>query len=247
MSAPQPPAAISKPPPAKTGVTSSLPQPEDVIVPTRKALGRRPKVTAQQIHDALVTFKGSRSRAAEYLNVSDKFIRTRILQNETLRSIWLTMPTPKELQEAQLVAIDPATALEKLVEAHNISLDFNSQRILRQLKNLEKRIELGEQALLNPDDKEAQKFRFQINDKGDPAEEKMLREQYAALLEEFRQTKESVMNQILVKAKVIREMRAGKSNAPKTSRPGFTPKGTPKELTQVVVQPGSNVTINGKS
>jgi hypothetical protein len=102
---------------------------------------------------------------------------------------------------------------------------INALKLGVELRRLEKRMQEGE---------------FRMNEKGDPSEERMVRDSYIALKQEFRRSLETCMKGSLTQAK-IESMRAeANGTSGKRVKPGFRPKGdtnTQINATNVVIQP----------
>lgn len=227
------------PPPVPVVQRKALTIRESVSIPARKKR-HRCKATADDVDAAMTMFKGMKTKAAEHLGMSLAALNARLRDNAFLSLRWsqLAAQTKARIENTE-ASTDQVNVLEKMIQDQNTTLDLNGQRILKQLKQLERRIEWGERAIEFPDNIEFQKFAFRVNEKGDPSEERMLREQYIGLLEEFRSTMKTCTDQVYIKSKIMKEMSARKLDRPNANRPGFRPKG--QSPTRIMAQ---HVTIN---
>lgn len=110
--------------------------------------------------------------------------------------------------------------ISKTVDMMTAGLSLNALRMLGILRELESRIKAGG---------------FSLTEKGEPAEEAMVREAYRGLLEEYRQTTQLCLNGSLIAAKIDSMKRADAKGAiPKGGKPGFKPKGDTNIIAQNV-------------
>lgn len=182
-----------------------------------------------RIDEAMHKFMGDYNLAAKYLGFSPRQIKEAVGRNAFLRMKWTKSGRKSREIAAALGDIDPRRIAEIQVNEAFSIMATNSEKIAKQLEHLEERIAMGHKARMNPHDEELQPYAFVRNDRGEPTEEAMLRQEYRELINQQRQIACSFANGTLIAtkiAKMLKEDNEGKKRAPNGKLVlAFRPKG----------------------
>lgn len=210
--------------------------PEPTAEQEKKKIGRprnrtgemAKKVKPEQIDLAMTAYHGHEGLVAEHLGVKRSYIMYRIRKEDYLRLKW-TGAGRRAMEQAEFIN-STTSIIEKQINSAYTTLSSIQHMLLNQMKAIEKRIQQGEKARFS-DLPEETKFRFALNDKGEPSEEAMLRENYLKLAEEFRKASETFVDTAHTNAKVAALRKATENKDKGRGRPdtptSFGPKRAP--------------------
>lgn len=174
---------------------------------------KRPRFTVLQVHNLLTKHHGNRKAVADEMGITLESLKGRIYAHEFLRLQWCKESMLEKAKEQLSHDTTPENVIEKMIADQTQQLDLNAGRILQQLKKLEARIDRDEEARklprktsysdYTPEEQTVLQHLFRCNDRGEPTEENMVREQYGKLLEEYRRVAEVCQKAALTKARVL--------------------------------------------
>lgn len=203
----------------------------------KRVTGPRRWRTIEEIDAALTQAQGNRRAASEVLKISVDQLKTRIHDDQYLRAKWNRKAVEERLRlearAARNIVPDkprlPDLALQGLMDATTQMMnDLNTFGIRKD--RIEKRIDLGEAALAGDlTDPKVQRHAFRLNMRGDPTEEKMLREHLIQLTETRLRVVSKCLDTFVAIHKIDLERQAAKGGI-RHAKPGFGPKGTIIEM-----------------
>lgn len=203
----------------------------------------------------------NRKAAAEELGVSLKSLENRIAKNPFLLSRWGRNATAQHLRDEMIKIgtkdeeIDFAGILHRSIDVQMMGDAEMTKRVLKQIADIENQIALHQEAFAMPDTdpryKETRRHLFTYNDKGEPSQERLVRETLGNLYEQYRKLIELGVQANYTKARIMGELRKGAATGGRptgANRPkglGMAPKGSRPVMaaTPLVDARGGNVLV----
>lgn len=227
--------------------------PERIVRGEQPVKIRKPRITWKDADMILIKHKGEREAAAKELGTTVNALRLMINNNPYLHSRWSKKAILERYKEDALVmervtgvCPDMSVVLQRQIDEHAQSMVAINGRLQRQITAIERRIQEGEEARFSSDPAQ-QERRFMLNDKGDPVEETLLRDNLARLYEEYRKECEMSISSTMAKAKISDLFaKKGRNGVTRNSSRGtrFMPKGMAPSST-VINAPNSQLVVNG--
>jgi hypothetical protein len=183
--------------------------------------------TIQEVDDALELHKGDRTLAANHLGMTPRQVKERIQYHGSLNLKWGRAGILARAKDALAGAEGgPLANAERQVAEASRCLSLSSNRVLDQIRKVEERIQLGEDARFS-DNPEVQKYAFKLDNYGAPVEEKMLREHLLDLLDEYRKRVMTFQQGAWITTKIamLKHKAGPETSQVKRAKAGFTPKG----------------------
>lgn len=203
----------------------------------------------------------NRKAAADELGISLKAIEVRIAKNPFLLSRYGRNATANHLRDEMVKLgtkdeeIDFAGILHRGVDVQVLGAAEMTKRVLKQIADIENQIARHQEALAMPESdprfKETRKHLFTYNDKGEPSQERLVRETLGNLYEQYRRQTELGVYAMFTKARIMGELRKGAATSGKptgANKPkglGMAPKGSRPVMpaTPLVDARGANVLV----